>query len=89
MTEPAPAPTFEQSLEELQAVVERLQKPDVPLEDAVALYRRGTELAQQTEDLISRAELQVQKLTQSVQERFEEYSVDSTVEDGDQAPPSF
>ncbi|HCG01013.1 MAG TPA: exodeoxyribonuclease VII small subunit [Chloroflexi bacterium] len=89
MTEPAPAPTFEQALEELQAVVEKLQKPDVPLEDAVALYRRGTELAQQTEDLISRAELQVQKLTQSVQERFEEYSVDSTVEDGDQAPPSF
>jgi len=67
---------FEAALAELEQVVDRLQKPDLPLDEALALYRRGTELAQQTEALLSRAELQVQQLTQAVRERFEEYSVE-------------
>lgn len=68
--------SFEQAIAELEAVVERLQKPDVPLDEALALYRRGTELAQRSEELLSAAELQVQQLTQAVHERFEEYAVD-------------
>jgi exodeoxyribonuclease VII small subunit len=71
MTEPV---RFEQALAELEAVVERLQRADVPLDEAVRLYRRGTELAQQTEALLSEAELQVQQLSHAVRERFEEYS---------------
>lgn len=67
---------FEQSLAELEKVVERLQQPDVPLEEAIALYRRGTELAQKSEALLSQAELQVQELTQAVRERFVEYATD-------------
>jgi exodeoxyribonuclease VII small subunit len=69
--------SFEQALAELEAVVERLQKPDVPLDEAVALYRRGTHLAQQSEQLLSGAELQVQQLTRAVQERFAEYATES------------
>jgi len=69
---------FEQALTELEAVVEQLQRPDVPLDRAVALYRRGTELAQQSEELLSAAELQVQQLTQAVQERFTAYSAMET-----------
>jgi exodeoxyribonuclease VII small subunit len=65
---------FEQSLAELEKVVERLQQPDVPLEEAIALYRRGTELAQRSEALLNQAELQVQELTQAVRERFVEYA---------------
>jgi len=68
--------SFEQALSELQSVVEQLQKPEVPLDRAVALYRRGTELAERTEQLLSKAELQVQKLTDAVQERFAEYTVE-------------
>jgi exodeoxyribonuclease VII small subunit len=69
-------PSFEQALTDLQAIVEQLQRPDVPLDQAVALYRRGTELAQHTEELLARAELQVQQLTEAVQERFAQYTVD-------------
>ncbi len=65
---------FERALSELEAVVERLQQPDVPLDEALALFRRGTELAQQSEALLSKAEVQVQQLTRAVQERFAEYS---------------
>lgn len=72
---------FEASLAELEKVVERLQQPDVPLEEAIALYRRGTELAQQSEALLSQAELQVQELTQAVRERFVEYAAEE-----DEAP---
>lgn len=76
---------FEQALAELEAVVERLQKPDVPLDEAVALYRRGTELAERGESLLSEAELQVQQLTQAVRERFSEYSIDEPeAEDDDE-----
>ena len=67
---------FEQSLAELEAIVKQLQRPDLPLDQAVALYRRGTELSAQSERLLSAAELQVQSLTEAVQERFAEYSVD-------------
>ncbi len=73
MNEP---PRFERLLAELEAVVERLQKPDLPLEDAVKLYSRGTELAQQSETLLSQAELQVQQLTHAVQERFASYEIE-------------
>jgi exodeoxyribonuclease VII small subunit len=78
VTEPL---NFEQALAELETVVKQLQRPEVPLDQAVALYRRGTELAQKSEELLSAAELQVQKLTDAVQERFAEYSVDESWEE--------
>jgi exodeoxyribonuclease VII small subunit len=71
------APRFEQALAELERIVERLQKPDLPLDEAVSLYRKGTELAQVTESLLARAELQVQQLTDAVRERFVEYAAES------------
>jgi exodeoxyribonuclease VII small subunit len=73
--------SFEQALTELERVVERLQQPDVPLDEAVALYRRGTRLAEQSETLLSQAELQIQQLTQAVKERFTEYSLDEDSEE--------
>lgn len=69
-------PSFEQALAELQSVVAQLQQPDVPLERAVALYRRGTELAERTEELLAGAELQVQQLTDAVRERFASYTIE-------------
>lgn len=71
---------FEQSLAELEKVVERLQQQNVPLEEAIVLYRRGTELAQQSEALLSQAELQVQELTQAVRERFVDYAAEEEQE---------
>jgi exodeoxyribonuclease VII small subunit len=69
-------PKFEQLLAELERIVQQLLQPELPLDQAVALYRRGTEIATQSETLLSAAELQVQSLTDAVQERFAEYAVD-------------
>lgn len=77
MTDPI---DFETALKELEAVVEQLQRPDLPLENAVKLYRRGTELAQRSEEMLSSAELQVQQLTRAVQERFSEYVVEDSLD---------
>ena len=73
-------PSFEQSLAELEKIVERLQRPDVPLDEAVALYRKGTELARKSDAQLSAAELQVQQLTRAVQERFAEYAAEDDEE---------
>ena len=73
--------SFEQALAELERVVERLQQSDVPLDEAIALYRRGTLLAEQSETMLSQAELQVQQLTQAVKERVTEYAVDEDEEE--------
>jgi len=73
---------FEEALAELERIVERLQQPDVPLEEALQLYRRGTELARHSEELLSAAELQVQQLTRAVQERFESYDIEEPGEAG-------
>lgn len=75
--------SFELALGEMEKIVERLQQTDIPLDEAVALYRRGTELAAQTESLLSAAELQVQQLTHAVRERFAEYAVESGESDED------
>lgn len=72
--------TFEQALAELEEIVKRLQQPDVPLDEAIALYKRGTELAQRSEELLSSAEIQVQQLTSAVQERFARYTFDEDAE---------
>lgn len=72
--------SFEEALAQLEAVVDRLQQPNVSLEEAVALYRKGTQLAAQSEDLLSAAELQVQQLTRAVQERFSAYAVEEQLE---------
>jgi exodeoxyribonuclease VII small subunit len=74
-------PRFEQALADLEKIVERLQRPDLPLDEAVALYRQGTELAQLSECLLAQAELQVQQLTEAVRERFVEYAADAEDED--------
>ena len=33
-------PTFEESLQELESIVQRLEKGDVPLEEALTIFQR-------------------------------------------------
>ncbi|GEM_PF-498223 len=67
------APSFEESLTRLEKIVERLQSEDVPLEQAMALFKEGTELTKRCDELLSGAELRIQELTLAVQERFVQY----------------
>ncbi len=56
---PAAAPRFEETLNELTQIVQRLNQADVPLDDALALYDRGVRLAAHGRELLNKAEQRV------------------------------
>ena len=69
MTDEAPtdAPieemSFEQAMAELEGVVEKLERGEVPLEESIALYERGAQLKAHCEAKLKAAEERVEKLT--------------------------
>ncbi|MBY6049462.1 exodeoxyribonuclease VII small subunit [Vannielia litorea] len=55
--------SFEEAIRELEAVVSRLEGGEVPLEDSIALYQRGSELRAKCDALLKAAEEKVAKIT--------------------------
>jgi exodeoxyribonuclease VII small subunit len=55
-------PDFEQSLAELESVVERLEHGELPLEEALAQFERGIALARSCQDALKQAEQKVEIL---------------------------
>jgi exodeoxyribonuclease VII small subunit len=60
--EAEPVPDFEASLEELEAVVERLERGDLQLEDALRSFERGVALTRQCQTSLSAAQQKVEIL---------------------------
>jgi exodeoxyribonuclease VII small subunit len=67
---------FEQALGELEALVERLEHGELPLEDALRQFERGVELARHCQAALKQAEQKVEILLQkspdAVPEPFDE-----------------
>ena len=67
MTSDMPAPIdglpFERALAELEDIVRRLERGDVPLEESLAIYERGEALRQHCEGMLRRAEARIEKIT--------------------------
>ena len=59
---PAAELTFEQALDELDALVRRMEAGDMALDDSIAAYRRGAELAKFCQAKLAAAEQEIQKL---------------------------
>jgi exodeoxyribonuclease VII small subunit len=59
---PATLP-FEKALAELEDIVRRLERGDVPLEDSIAIYERGEALKKHCETLLKKAEARIEKIT--------------------------
>lgn len=57
--------TFEKAMAELEAIVARLEKGDVSLEDSIKLYERGEALRARCDALLQDAELRVEKITKT------------------------
>jgi exodeoxyribonuclease VII small subunit len=55
--------TFERALKELEAIVGRLERGDVELEESIAIYERGESLRDHCDRLLKQAEAKVEKLT--------------------------
>jgi len=55
--------SFEQALAELEQVVSKLERGDVPLEDSIKLYERGAKLKAHCETKLKEAEEKVAQIT--------------------------
>ena len=54
--------SFEQALEQLETIIESLEKGDVPLDQSIAHYERGEALRNHCRKLLSAAEDRVEKI---------------------------
>ena len=64
-TPPDGAPRFEQSLEELESIVQRLERGELPLEDSLAAFERGVGLVRQLSQRLTEVEQRVEVLLKS------------------------
>jgi exodeoxyribonuclease VII small subunit len=55
---------FEEAMRQLEQIVQRLERGDVPLEESISIYERGNQLKLQCETLLRQAELKVEVITQ-------------------------
>ena len=56
------APDFEKSLAELEALVEKMERGDISLEDSLACFERGIALTRQCQEALKSAEQKVEIL---------------------------
>jgi exodeoxyribonuclease VII small subunit len=57
--------SFEELYRRLEEAVEKLEKGGLPLEESIALYEEGMELAKRCQDVLDKAELRITKLRES------------------------
>lgn len=67
MSKPPKAPSFETALAELERIVASMEGGQLPLEESLAAYKRGTELLKLCRQQLQDAEQQVRILTESNQ----------------------
>ncbi len=63
--------SFEEAFGELEEVVQRLEAGNLPLDESIALFERGTRLAAYCGELLDRAELRVHQLVPTPDGGFE------------------
>ena len=66
--------SFDETLKEMEGIVERLERDDVSLDDSIQLYEQGICLHKRCSDMLSKARLKIEELTKQA--------------DSDQAPGS-
>jgi exodeoxyribonuclease VII small subunit len=62
--------TFEQALDQLDQLVRRMESGELGLDESIAAYRRGAELARFCQGRLADAEQQIQKLDEDVLSNF-------------------
>ncbi len=55
-------PTFEESVERLEALIEAMENGDTPLADLVAQFEEGSKLLKQCQAQLKEAELKIEQL---------------------------
>jgi len=63
--------SFEAAVKRLENIVESLESGSVPLDQTLALYEEGIELAKWCGEKLQSAEVKLKKLSKSVEGKFE------------------
>ena len=64
MTENSSPPNFETAMAELEAIIRQMESQQLPLQDSLTAFKRGTALLQQCQQTLAEAEQQVRVLTE-------------------------
>ncbi|MBX3290919.1 MAG: exodeoxyribonuclease VII small subunit [Acidobacteria bacterium] len=56
------AKTFEESLDQLEEIVRKLEEGDMPLEESLALFEKGVKLSRDCRDRLAKAERRIEVL---------------------------
>ncbi|AGA69844.1 exonuclease VII small subunit [Desulfitobacterium dichloroeliminans LMG P-21439] len=72
--------TFEEGIEHLERIVRELEQKEVPLEQALNLFKQGIELVQNSNNLLDHAEKQMQILLEDPNGELEIRPADFPVE---------
>ena len=56
------AKTFEESLDQLEAIVRKLEDGDLPLEESLELFEKGVKLSRDCKERLVRAERRIEVL---------------------------
>ncbi|MED1205181.1 exodeoxyribonuclease VII small subunit [Heyndrickxia acidicola] len=63
--------SFEEAMDQLETIVGRLEEGDVPLEEAISIYKKGMELSKVCHDKLKTIEEQLTKvITEDGEEDF-------------------
>ncbi|MBI1335583.1 MAG: exodeoxyribonuclease VII small subunit [Phycisphaera sp.] len=55
-------PTFEQSLEELETIIDKVESGEIELEEALGFYEKGMKLVAHCRGVLDRAEKKIKEL---------------------------
>jgi len=66
-TNPAPQPplTFEQAIEQLESIVDRIERGEIGLEDSIKQYEQGVALIRRCKEILTHAEQRVEELNKT------------------------
>jgi exodeoxyribonuclease VII small subunit len=71
--------TFEENLQKLEELVSRLEQGDLPLEEAIGLFREGMEVARTCAGKLAVVEKEVKKLVaEGAKLKLESFELDET-----------
>ncbi len=75
---PSPVAQFEQALDDLEHLVQKMEQGELSLDDSLAAYERGVALYRQCQNALDQAELRVQLLSNpATPEQAEPFQTDA------------
>jgi exodeoxyribonuclease VII small subunit len=55
--------TFEQAIQQLKGIVDRIEQGEIPLQDSLEQYEKGMALIRQCRDILQKAEKRIEKIS--------------------------